>query len=331
MTLPNQQGAQGRDDHTNPGAAHKPNLRRRLRAWWQGYDAPGVPGGELASVEEEPLTHSTSTPPPRDPTKPNPDAGRFDRHGKPLWSATRIDVAEKLWGKALIGPGGEDYVPDLVKPLGLDKTMSVLDLSAGLGGITRMMAKHFGAWVTGLEMSPVLAQRGAEYSKKQDLTRQAPITHYDPDFLELDRKFDAVFAKEIFFCMDKEKILTQIRQYLKPGGQLLFTDYLLADNIKLEGLGAWAASERQEPRPWRPAETATCLKSLGFDLRIALDMTDVQLRLIVAKLSEFHTFLTEHDLDAETRLAVTAEIGLWARRADALRHGLKLYRVHCIV
>jgi len=325
MSVTNQHGGPGKDAQSDHGTAHKPTFRKRLHAWWEGYEAPAEPE---AAGEDAPA--NVPRPPP-DPTKPDPDAGRLDRFGKPLWSATRIEVAEQLWGNGLIGPGGEDYVPDLVKPLGLDKTMSVLDLSAGLGGITRMMAKHFGAWVTGLELSPALAERGAEYSKKFDLARQAPITHYDPNFLELDRKFDAIFAKEIFFCMDKEKIFTQIRQYLKPNGQLLFTDYLLADDIKLEGLGGWAEAEKLVPCPWGPAQTASCLKALGFDLRIALDMTDVQMKLIMSKLAEFHSFLSERDLDHETKMAVTEEIGLWARRADALRHGLKLYRVHCIV
>ena len=329
MSLPNQHGAQGKDDQTHAGEGHRPGLRTRLHAWWYGYDVAGR--DKAAAAGAQAAAAAALTPQPRDPTKPDPDAGRLDRFGKPLWSATRIDVAEKLWGKGFIGPGAEDYVPDLVKPLGLDKTMSVLDLSAGLGGITRMMARHFGAWVTGLELSPALAARGADYSRKSDVAKHAPISHYDPNFLALDRKFDAVFAKEIFFCMDMEKILTQIRGHLKPHGQLLFTDYLISDDIKVEGLGGWAEAEKLAPCPWGPGETAACLKSLGFDLRIALDMTDVQRKLIMSKLAEFHSFLSERDLDHDTKMAVTEEVALWARRAEALKHGLKLYRVHCLV
>jgi len=335
MSLPNQTGARGGDAEAPAEAGEKRSFRKRLHAWWEGYEAPGSGNAAEAHSQAAASPPAPSAPAMRaqaaaDPAKPDPDAGKLDRHGKPLWTATRIDVAEKLWGKGFVGPGGEDYVPDLVKPLGLDKTMSVLDLSAGLGGITRMIATHSGAWVTGLELSPMLAERGAEYTKKADLTKQAPISHYDPNHLSPGRKFDAIFAKEIFFCLDKEKILTQIKQCLKPGGQLLFTDYLLADSINLEGLGGWAEAERLEPHPWRPSETAACLKSLGFDLRIAQDMTDVQLRLIMTRLAEFHDFLQEHELDAETRHAVTVEVALWARRAEALRHGLKLYRVHCL-
>ena len=331
MTLPNQQAGDG--GHGEAIAeAERPGFRARFRAWWEGYDLP--PENQAAEeASTAPASKPVRPPPARaDGKQPDPNAGALDRHGKPLWSATRIEVAEKLWGEGFIGPGGADYVPDLVKPLGLDKTMSVLDLSAGLGGITRLMASHFGAWVTGLELSPMLAQKGAEYSEKEGLLRQAPISHFDPNCMVLDRKFDAVFAKEIFFCLDKEKILTEIRQFLKPGGQLLFTDYLVADAIDLTGLAGWAEAERLTPCPWRPSEAASCLKALGFDVRVALDMTDVQLKLIMERLGEFHAFLSDHEIDdAETKHAITAEVSLWARRAEALRHGLRLYRVHCIV
>ena len=333
MTLPNQQAGDGTTGEALAEAA-RPSFRTRFRAWWEGYDVPlsERPAEEHQAAAAAPAKPVASGPVRADGKRPDPDAGLLDRHGKPLWSATRIEVAEKLWGEGFIGPGGADYVPDLVKPLGLDKTMSVLDLSAGLGGITRLMASHFGAWVTGLELSPVLAKKGAEYSEKEGLLRQAPISHFDPNCMVLDRKFDAVFAKEIFFCLDKEKILTEIRQFLKPGGQLLFTDYLVADTIDLTGLAGWAEAEHLAPCPWRPSETANCLKALGFDVRVALDMTDMQLKLIMERLGEFHTFLSDHEIDdAETKVAITAEIGLWARRADALRHGLRLYRVHCIV
>ena len=333
MTLPNQQGSAVGGDGDAIAEAGRPGLRARFRAWWEGYDLPD--SGQPAEAHDDsptPRKAQTQGPARADGKRPDPNAGALDRHGKPLWSATRIEVAEKLWGQGFVGPGGADYVPDLVKPLGLDKTMSVLDLSAGLGGVTRLMATHFGAWVTGLELSPVLAQKGAEYSEKEGLLRQAPITHFDPNCMVLDRKFDAVFAKEIFFCLDKEKILAEIRQFLKPGGQLLFTDYLVADTIDLSGLAGWAEAERLTPCPWRPAEAANCLKALGFDVRVALDMTDVQLKLIMERLGEFHAFLSEHEVDdPETKHAITVEVALWARRAEALRHGLRLYRVHCLV
>src|SRR5579864_1581873 len=130
MTLPNQQAGDGEHGEAIAEAA-RPSFRTRFRAWWEGYDLP--PRDQPAeALDAAPATAKAARPAPAraDSKQPDPNAGALDRHGKPLWSATRIEVAEKLWGEGFIGPGGADYVPDLVKPLGLDKTMSVLDLSA---------------------------------------------------------------------------------------------------------------------------------------------------------------------------------------------------------
>jgi len=119
-------------------AAEAPSFSERFMAWWEGYDlkrpARRATGDEGAAGGEA-----------------TPAAGPgLDRQGRPLWSATRLDVAEKLWGEGFVSPGSEDYLPTLVKPLGLNPAMSVLDLGAGLGGTTRLMAKQFGAWVSAI-------------------------------------------------------------------------------------------------------------------------------------------------------------------------------------
>ena len=173
----------------------------------------------------------------------------LDRQGRPLWSATRLDVAEKLWGEGFVSPGSEDYLPTLVKPLGLNPAMSVLDLGAGLGGTTRLMAKQFGAWVTGLESSPLLVKAGMERSYKLGLVRQAPIQAYDPEAFRYPKRVDAVFAKEAFFTViDKAGLLDNLVVVLKPRGQVLFTDYVTdPGGLESPALASWAAREPVEP------------------------------------------------------------------------------------
>ena len=41
---------------------------------------------------------------------------------------------ERMFGEGFTGPGGADLIRDLVKPLGLDSSMTVLDIGSGLGG-----------------------------------------------------------------------------------------------------------------------------------------------------------------------------------------------------
>jgi cyclopropane fatty-acyl-phospholipid synthase-like methyltransferase len=318
-------------DETDPPDAPKGpfrlSMRDRLVAWWEGYDLSPLRAREKAEAEEAASQAATDAA----PAPPPGTTGRLDRFGKPLWTATRIQVAEKMWGEGLTTPGGQEYMESLVKPLGLNKTMSVLDMSAGLGGLTRAIHRVYGAWVTGVEANPMLAQHGMEYSKKAHLKKQAPISHYDPNAFNIDRRYDAIFAKETLFTVaDKGALFRKINDAIKPGGQLLLIDYVLTSPDMLPSLRAWSDVEPEEPFPWSIDEARETLKRLGFDVRVAEDGTARQISSIASALSILQKHLQSHELDAETRTAVTTEVGLWAKRAEALTKGLKLYRFHAL-
>jgi cyclopropane fatty-acyl-phospholipid synthase-like methyltransferase len=303
-------------------------MRDRLVAWWEGYDLSPLQAREKAEAEEAASQAATDAAP---LSAPAGTTGALDRFGKPLWTATRIEVAEKMWGEGLTTPGGRDYMESLVKPLGLTKAMSVLDLSAGLGGLTRTIHRVYGAWVTGLEANPMLAQYGMEYSKKGGLRKQAPISHYDPNAFKIDRRYDAIFAKETLFTVaDKGALFRKINESMKPGGQVMLIDYVLTSQDVLPNLKAWSDVEPQEPFPWSIDEAKETFRRLGFDVRVAEDGTAYQISSIASALSILQKHLESHELDEETRTAVTSEVGLWAKRAEALMKGLKLYRFHAI-
>ena len=71
-------------------------------------------------------------------------------------------MVQRLWGDGFSSPGEAEHVMMLVKPLGLNETMGVLDLNPGLCGSTRVIADSTGAWVTGLEADADLAAAGME-------------------------------------------------------------------------------------------------------------------------------------------------------------------------
>jgi 2-polyprenyl-3-methyl-5-hydroxy-6-metoxy-1,4-benzoquinol methylase len=317
-------------DEPDPPEAESPkgpfrlSIRDRLTAWWEGYDLSALKDRAKAEAGEA----APHAPPVTGAAK---GAGALDRFGKPLWTATRIQVAEKMWGEGLTTPGGREYTESLVKPLGLDKSMSVLDLSAGLGGLTRTMHRVYGAWITGLEANPLLAEYGHAYSKKARLEKQAPVSHYDPNNFRIDRRYDAIFAKETLFTVaDKGALFRQIAEAIKPGGQLLLIDYLVTSHEAMPGLRMWSDVEPVEPFPWSIDEAKETLARLRFDVRVAEDVTGRQIGFIASALSVLQTHLQSHELDAETRQAVHTEVNLWAKRAEALMKGLKLYRFHAL-
>lgn len=297
--------------------------RIRFVAWWEGYDLEAYrhwlnsrKGGDpKAEIDTEVVAQRG-----------------LDRHGKPLWTATRIEVAEKIWGSGFVSPGGEQYIPELVKPLGLNPAMSVLDMSAGLGGAARAMVASFGTWITGLEANPLLAAEGMDRSKKSGMAKQAPIAPYDPEEFKYSKRVDCIFAKELFFAVkNKDHLFDGIERAMKPRGQLLFTDYVYAE-AKAEGpvIDRWRGREPLEPHPWTLAEVENALRQRNLDLRIAEDETELHRTQIVTAIQRLQEFLAQHTTDAPTRQAVIEEVELWGTRVAALDAGLRCYRFYAL-
>ncbi len=314
--------------------------RTRLRAWWEGYDL-SVLRAEIARAEAEAdragddAAHAAGIilPPPL-LTSVGPVPGEpLDRLGKPLWTADRIGVAETLWGQDFLTPGGAEHTTYLVKPFGINPSMSILDLAAGLGGAGRTIARDYKAWVTGMEPSALVARMGMERSEKAGMGKQAPVLHYDPASLTLTHRYDGIFAKEAFFSVaDKDRFLDTIVAGLKPGGQFLFTDYCLEAEEALANprLVSWSAYERTPPVLWPARKLVSALKARKLDVRISEDMTPIQRRLVLRALGHLLEHLDAHAMPQPTKLAVLDEVELWARRMDAFDAGLRVYRFYCM-
>jgi len=306
-----------------PDPAERPNLslKTRLYAWWEGYDLSGLrrrKDGEHGEGGDG------------QPQSKAPEPGQ-NRWGKPLWSATRIEVAERLWGTGFNTPGGHDHIPYLVKPLGLNPAMSVLDLSAGLGGTSRVMAGKYGCWVTGLEASPLLAKEGMQRSIKEGLEKKAVIEAYDPERFSYPKRVDAIVYKEgLFTVRDKEQLFDGMELTLKPRGQVLLTDYILGPQGNRQAIAGWAEKEPQEPNLWSLEHMQNAFAQRNLDLRIHEDITDTHRHLILSAIQAFVAVLEQYALAPQTKLAVMEEIELWARRVAAMEAGLRCYRFYAL-
>ena len=311
--------------HKDSGHREKPeeepkdlSVKTKLLAWWEGYDLSGLnKKKDKKSEKGEPET-------PVDP------AG-LNRHGKPLWSANRIEVAEKIWGPGFVVPGGVELITSLTKPLGLNPAMTVLELGAGLGGATRCMAAC-GCWVTGLESSPFLAEQGMLRSTKAGLAKQAPIQVYDPENVKYGKRVDAVFAKDVFFTIkDKTTLFDRVEAILKPRGQFLFTDYIIEpEKRNAPAIVSWSDREPLEPQLWTLQGALDAFAQCNLDLRVHEDITVAHRNHILAAIKSLTEHLEKHHLDKETKINVIDEVETWAQRVAALNAGLKCYRFYAL-
>lgn len=299
--------------------AEKPrtaDFRQRFLAWWNGYqvDSDADPKFKLPSG--------------------GPDHGvRYDAE-RPRWETARLRITQEVWGEGFSSPGGEDHILNMVKFFALNPSMSVLDLGAGLGGAARTMSQHFGVWVNGLEADKDLAEAGMGISTKAGMGKKAAIEHFDPENLKIKQKsIDCVFSKEFLYTIaDKPAFLSALENVMKPRGQLLFTDYVLAERgLASEHTENWTKVEPVTPHPWAVEEYKEALAALRLDIRVVEDHTD-QFRAMVTKAwAEFIKVRKNQGVEDDESVALVDEVELWARRMKALEAGdLKVIRIHAL-
>ena len=274
-------------------------LALRLKAWWYGFD------------------RRTHVPPPAPPPAPAPELveeGPLDR----------LVLAQRLWGGGFLIPGGADQVMSLVKPFGVNPAMSLLDLTAGLGGPSRHVSNTFDVYITGFERVAETAQRGNQASVDSGLGRKVPISAYDPEKLELRaHAFDGVYAQFLTGTIsDKERLMRMVMRSLKPRGQFSFIDFVLqngdAGDPRLETL---RQRERDPLLLWTVPQYRECLSNAGFDCRITQDETASYKRQVVQGWAQF---LRNQKITAMPRhhlRVVLEEAELWMGRLQALEEG----------
>lgn len=293
-------------------------FKLRLKAWWEGCDVIVHRRKPDPAAIETPERKVIGY---RDPERP--------------WETPRVKLAQMLWGEGFSHPGGAEEAIKLVKPFALDPAMTVLDLSGGLGGGPRAVANEFGVWVTGLEQDPEYAEAGMQLSTLAGMSKKADIALLIPSQLELrPGSVDCIVSRELLHAVeDKARFLRVLGRGLKPRGQLLFTDYMLADQSKAdsEAIRAWTGTEPMPISPWTLDDFSGCLADDKFDVRVTEDITEPFRRRAINAWAELTSGTAGLTMTAEFKQCLVAELERWTRRIAALDCGdLKIYRVYAL-
>ena len=155
-------------------------------------------------------------------------------------SWTNDKLLERLWGEHIhLGfyPPGKDnidfrkakeqLVHELVSWSGLNKLPKgsrILDVGCGIGGSSRILAKHYGFNVTGITISPAQVKRAKELTPKEFNCNFAVM---DALNLSFDNgTFDGIWSVEAGAHMnDKQKFADEMLRTLRPGGFLALADW----------------------------------------------------------------------------------------------------------
>jgi sarcosine/dimethylglycine N-methyltransferase len=137
---------------------------------------------------------------------------------------------------------------------GLGSNSRVLDVGAGYGGAARYLANTYGCQVTALNLSEKENERNREMNRTLSLDQAIDVV--DGSFESVpaaDASFDLAWSQDaILHSGHRDRVIGEIARVLRPGGELIFTDPMQADDcpegvlqpvldrIHLESLGSIA-------------------------------------------------------------------------------------------
>jgi SAM-dependent methyltransferase len=297
----------------------KNKFGQKLFAWWEGYDHDAL----KALMMPQPEAIVAKPAPPARHASPGVEAMPFDP-----WSADRADVAQLIWGKAFCGPGGPDHVISMSKLLALTPEMSIADLGAGLGGPARVLAEHFGVWVTGFETSNYLVNAGNEMSYMSGMARKAQIKHLDVESSEpFERRFDRIYGHGFLSKLKTLSDMTsKVSAALKSDGLILATDYFARDKKALTDpdVMGWLASEPHNPNLHVADKVLKEFEAHKLLVRVNESITDQYAKLVTTGWKVANQVVGELMEDEETARLVPIllkEAEIWARRLKIFASG----------
>lgn len=160
------------------------------------------------------------------------DSSDADRFYEKVWGGEDIHIG--LYGPDdSIHQASHKTVVAMANQLeNINRRSRVIDLGAGYGGAARYLAGRFGCHVECLNLSAVQNDRNSMLCDEQNLSSLVTVTH--GSFEEIpagDNSMDIVWSQDAFLHSSRrEKVLAEIERVLKPGGELVFTDPMQADD-----------------------------------------------------------------------------------------------------
>lgn len=173
-------------------------------------------------------------------------------------------------GKKMLRPGGKSATEQLFEWANFQPGETVLELASSFGYSAIALAKRFGVRVVGVEKNPDSVAIARANIRAAGLEDRVEIIEGDIFKLEaISEQFNYVLAEAILSMQSppgKAKILSSIRDRLKPGGKFLSHE-LLAQNREEEIHQALAREIRSNTTPLSEANWIAASTQAGLQVQ----------------------------------------------------------------
>ncbi|MCC6717144.1 MAG: hypothetical protein IT555_04610 [Acetobacteraceae bacterium] len=302
-----------------------------LRTWLRR----GHPGPPEASDADVPPDAASAEPGGDVPAMPD-SAATPEPAAAPTWPASRLAVAEELWGSGFLNPGGADEVLRLATPIGLSAASTLLLLGVGAGGPAQALATERGIWVAGFEADPELAVLAARRIQRAGdaLAKRATVAPWDPAAPRFrPRLANHALGLDAIRDAPPAPALAAIAGALRPHGHIVLSETVTTEPLDPDdpAIAMWCRLEGRRPCLPEPEAVTRGLSRLGFDVRVVEDISARHMRLAVLGWRHFVRLMARERPDHERAAAVVEQAELWTRRIRLMHSGrIRLMRWHAI-
>lgn len=161
------------------------------------------------------------------------DSDDADNFYSLIWGGEDIHVGcyEDTSDIGAAGVATVDRMAGMLSRLGSGAT--VVDLGAGYGGSARRLASAHDCKVTCVNISETQNDNNRAKNRKAGLDRQIQVLHGSFDDVPMPAESaDVVWSQDAFLhAPDRRKVIEEAFRLLKPGGELVFTDPMQADDV----------------------------------------------------------------------------------------------------